>query len=264
MKQYILIVLFLILICSCRQKRYVYLQKTELEQEEKDYLIDKPDYVLQPHDILYINVKSPNEEINNVFNKNTGRGQGMGTGQTGGSNSMGGSFYFSGYHINDTGYVEIPLLGAIKIEDYTLNDARKIISDYINSFVENTIVDVKLISFNILFFGEIGSPGLQRFMQEEVTIYEAITQAGGVTDAGNRQKILIIRKEKDRFKTMRVDLTKRHLLSSERLYLLPNDMVYVEPRRTQLIKMDTQELFFYISTITSLVSTTILVLAYVK
>ena len=62
-----------------------------------------------------------------------------------------------------------------------------------------------------------------------MTVLEAISEAGNLTDYANRKRVLVIRPTSKGTETFRLDLTNDKILSSDGFYLLPNDMVYVEP-----------------------------------
>ncbi|MBE9509972.1 MAG: sugar transporter, partial [Bacteroidetes bacterium] len=77
---------------------------------------------------------------------------------------------------------------------------------------------------------------------------------------GNRKKVLIIRPTKSGTETFRIDLTSSKVLSSEGFFLLPNDIVYVEPISTKTFRINAPTLSIFLSTI----STFILILNFIK
>lgn len=84
--------------------------------------------------------------------------------------------------------------------------------------------------------------------------------AGDISDYGNRTKILVIRPTKSETRTYRIDLTKKDVLSSEGFFLLPNDIVYVEPIKSKTFRINIPTLSLFLSTLTTL----ILVLNFIK
>ena len=116
------------------------------------------------------------------------------------------------------------------------------------------------MSFKVTFIGELGSPGTVVFYQEKLDIFEAIERAGGITDYGNRQEILVVRKTLEGRKTFYVNMQDRNILASEKLFLLPNDMVYVKPLGWRIFQLSSQDLLFALSTISTLLTTTLLII----
>jgi polysaccharide export outer membrane protein len=61
---------------------------------------------------------------------------------------------------------------------------------------------------------------------------EAIAKAGDLTVYGNRYRVMLVRKTDAGDKVKMIDLTDRNLLNSEEYYILPNDIIYVEPNKS--------------------------------
>ena len=57
---------------------------------------------------------------------------------------------------------------------------------------------VKLANFEFTILGEVNNPGNYPVYKEEITIYDAIAMAGGITDFGNLTKVKIIRSDKNK------------------------------------------------------------------
>lgn len=69
------------------------------------------------------------------------------------------------------------------------------------------------------------------FYRDKVNIIEAIAKAGDLTVYGNRLRVMLIRKTETGDKVKMVDLTDRNLLNQEEYYILPNDIIYIEPNK---------------------------------
>lgn len=260
-KSIIILVVAMLFYSSCSYRNYMYLKPKQTETKDTELYYKKKSikYKIQYYDVLQITFSSFNEEISKLFNKKSGS-----IGSNTQDRNYQNSTYLMGYIVNDSGYVKLPIIGNVLAKGKTIDELNLEIQNYANEYLEDVTVDVRLLNYKITFFGEVGAPGAITFYQEEVNLMEAIIQAGGVTTYGDKKNIMIVRRVDDGYKTFRVDLTDRDILSSEDFFLLPNDLVYVEPLKNKIIRMDTTELFFYISTITSLVTTTILILSYAK
>lgn len=267
MRRFLFIILVgIILFSSCSRKRLVLLQTKEKEVDYTEYIKKDQEYRLKVYDMIDVRVTSPNQEIASMFNLWGQNVNGGGNNMNNNNNNMmnnnmrggrgGQSSYnmaqMNGYVVNDTGYVKLPVFGEIKIEGMTVPELNKKVQELADEYLEDATVRVILLSFKIVFMGEAGNQ-IVYFDQPRLNILEALTRAG-ITDNiyGRNKKALIVRPTKEGHLTYRVDLTQRGLLESEKFYLMPNDMVYIEPTFWKLIKFDLQEFFFYLSTITTL------------
>jgi polysaccharide export outer membrane protein len=62
-----------------------------------------------------------------------------------------------------------------------------------------------------------------------LTIYEALALGGGLTRYGNRKNIILIRQEGDRIMHHKLNLSDSKIASKDYYYILPNDVIVVEP-----------------------------------
>jgi polysaccharide export outer membrane protein len=77
--------------------------------------------------------------------------------------------------------------------------------------------------------------------------------AGDITDFGNRQKILVLRPSPEGTRSFRLDLTSSNILSSDGFFLLPNDIVYVEPIKNKSFRMNMPTISLAFTSISTLI-----------
>jgi len=82
--------------------------------------------------------------------------------------------------------------------------------------------------------GEVRSPGTQRFLQDRVSIIDAISSAGDLTDEGRREDVTVIREENGKKIYHKIDLRRKDLFQSPVYLLQPNDIVYVQASKNKL------------------------------
>lgn len=187
------------------------------------YKLNNEPYRLQVNDILYIDIKADNAEIVSLFKNETGRGV---------SSNKGEGLYFSGYTIDRHGNIRIPYIGELNVLGYTENEVRKKIEGELGKFLKNPdliFVTVKLAGIRFIVTGEVGSPGTINLTQNQVTIIDAIANAGEISELGSRENVTLIRKTLDGVKKYKLDLTKIDIFESENFYVQPNDIIYVAP-----------------------------------
>lgn len=222
----IVILLITISIVSCTpQKKLIYLQeKAKAVSENNVYANKSPEYRLKANDVLYIKINSVNTESFDFFN---------------GGSSMNNSYqfqsemgvYLNSYNINDSGYINFPIAGNIYVKDLSLNDAQLQIQKAVEKYLKEATVIVKLANYRVSIIGDVMRPGVYYFYQDKVNIMEAIAKAGDLTVYGNRLRVMLIRKTEAGDKVKMIDLTDRNLLNQEEYYILPNDIIYVEPNK---------------------------------
>ena len=71
--------------------------------------------------------------------------------------------------------------------------------------------------------------GVYAFSQDKLNIYEALALGGGLTRYGNRKNIILIRQEGERIMHHKLNLSDSKIASKDYYYILPNDVIVVEP-----------------------------------
>jgi polysaccharide export outer membrane protein len=251
MRKLIILLLFpavsVILFSSCTQhKQLVYLRKDDSLKTVDYYPKERPEYRIQTRDILYIRVYTLNQEISNLINQTSGASQ-----QNLFQNEP--NLYINGYTVNDSGTIEIPVLGAIVVADKTVDQAIGAIRERAGVFLKDATVIVKLVSFKFSVLGEVARPGTYSNFNNQLTVLEAISMAGDITDFGNRMQVLVLRPTKSGTKTFRLDLTKIELLKSEGFFLLPNDIVYIEPIKSKMLKINLPTVSLFLTGVSTLI-----------
>ncbi len=221
MKNLFLYFFALAIFSSCvSNKKTTYFQGEPVNKSDIYKLSNEP-YRLQVNDMLSIDIKAENQAIVSMFRSNRT------------SSSGGGNLYFSGYTVDRHGNIRIPYLGEINVLGYTEKEVREKIENelpkYLVNVEEDIFVTVKLGGIQFIVTGEVGSPGTINLAQNQVSIVDAIANAGEITQFGNRENVTIIRKTLDGVKKYKLDLTKMEIFNSEHFYIQPNDIIYVTP-----------------------------------
>lgn len=138
------------------------------------------------------------------------------------------------YTVDGEGNITLPMLGKLKVLGLTRVQAIEKIRGELSKYIKDPGVNMNFNNFRISVLGEVAKPGSFILPSERVTVLEAISMAGDLTIRGLRHNVLLIR-EIDGTKTMhRLDLTKQNTLNSPYYYLAQNDVIYVEPNKSQI------------------------------
>jgi polysaccharide export outer membrane protein len=181
-------------------------------------------YRVQVNDLLSIRVKALDQELTSMFNP---IGDSENSSATTEENA-----YFDGFLVDRHGEIRIPTIGNLKVIGLTLEEIRikleeKLLNDYFKSEA-NVFVTVKLAGLRYTTIGEIGS-GSQVIYKEQVSIMEAIANAGGILLTGDRRAVKILRQYPEGQRLHKIDLTEISAVNSPYYYIQPNDLIIVDP-----------------------------------
>ena len=180
---------------------------------------------IQPGDIIAITVSSLDPTSNAMFN--TGaivQGTNI-TSNSAGSTNLG----KEGYLVGTDGTINFPIVGKISLAGLTLTQAHNQMSDELNKYVKDPIVNLRYLNFKVTVIGEVNRPSTFAVDNDKVNVLEALGMAGDMTAYGKRENVLVIRETDGKRHMARLDLNNSTAFSSPYFHLQQNDIVYVEP-----------------------------------
>lgn len=223
------------------------------------FKLESFEYLLTQGDQLHIEIKTLDPELNTLLSGGGGGGnqQQMGGGGIGVS-ILSPMLYLQSYSIDSEGNVNIPFIGYVKVSDMTLEDASKSIQNTVSEKLLNTTVNVKFVSYKITVHGEVGRQGIVTVFSDRANIFEVTGLAGGILDLGDRKNVQVIRTSKEGNVVYRLDLTSKSIFNSEVYYLLPNDVVVVNPLPAKNQRLNLPLLNVVLGTVSTLIGIYIL------
>lgn len=234
------ILIFLVLSVSCiSNKRVVYMQnlpKDESLVKLGEMVPSKfEEYLLQYNDVVEINIKTSDPLLNQMLDINGLAANNNRMMMGGGLMSGGDIFYLSGYTLDDNGFVDMPVLGKLKLVGMNIETAKITVEKELKKYVrdDDYFVRVRLGGIRFSALGEFARPGKYTVLQNRVTIFEAIATAGDLSVVAKRDNIMLIRQYPDGSKAHRLNLNNKEIMSSEFYFVRPNDMIYAEPMKVR-------------------------------
>ncbi len=255
MKTLYLLAVLLLLNACVPYKKIVYLQG----EAENTATVDE-EYRIKKNDILYIDIKSGNPEIQKFFT----------TTKTGATQTNAGTLFFSGYTVDNHGEIELPVIGKIPVENKTFEEVKKLIKERMLqsqfSSLNDIFIKVKLAGVPYSIVGEVNRPQNGIIYKTNPNIFDAIASAGDIKITGDHQNIIIVREINGKKLRHKIDLTDADILYSEYYYIRPNDLIYVKPIKQKTLGTGTTLTQTISTTITalSLISSVILITNYIK
>ena len=191
-----------------------------------------PAPLIEVNNLLNIIVTSKSPEATVIFNTlNSGTSSSMNSASSVNSGLQGG-----GYLVSAEGTIKVPLLGSIKAAGHSTAALESIITQRLleeKLLLEPTVI-VRNMSFKVTVLGEVARPTVINVPSSRISLLEALGMAGDLTIYGRRENVLLIREEKDKKITVRLNLNTSALFESPYYYLKANDVVYVEPNKAKV------------------------------
>jgi polysaccharide biosynthesis/export protein len=129
------------------------------------------------------------------------------------------------YQVNLQGQIDLPKIGLQKVDGLTTKQVKALLINKWAPFVKDIGVNVQLEEITVNMIGEFRTPGVKRFKKEQVTLMDAFAEAGGLSDDGLRNDVLVIREENGERKVYKVDFRDAQLYNSPIYQLQQNDLI---------------------------------------
>jgi len=209
----IFISLFVVSCVPTRQLKYF----NDINNVEEPVINPRTQKMIMPFDKLFIKVLSIDPQTSQIFNSSEEMRYGSG------NNGV------IGYLVDESGNINFPFVGNIKVVSLTTSQAAEKIQVALTDYVTNTSIIVKYIDNQITVIGEVQRQGIYSFTQDKLNIYEAIGLGGGITRYGDRKNIILVRNQEDKIMHFRLNLSNSMIADNAAYYILPNDVIVVEP-----------------------------------
>ena len=185
--------------------------------------------IIQPSDLISVQVlsNSLNQEQTLIFNLSTNSNNAVNNSNNPNLNPSTNSVAVPVYLVNTEGNIEMPIIGSVQAIGLTKVQLQDSLVEKISNYVKNPIVLIKFADFKVNVLGEVKLPGAINFVRDKVTIIDAISAAGDLTEYGKREDITVLREENGNKKQYIIDLRDGKLFQSPVYQLQPNDIVYV-------------------------------------
>jgi polysaccharide export outer membrane protein len=221
----------------------------DIDEMQDPVVNPKVQKLIMPFDKLYIKVYSIDEKTRQLFNASE-------------SVSMSSSASIIGYIVDEAGDINFPFTGKINVGGLTLLQANSKIEKALNEYVSNATVNVKFIDNNVTIMGEVVRQGMYTFTQDKLNVYEALALGGGISQYGNRKNVILIRQEGDKIMHHRLDLSNSRISGKDNYYILPNDVIVVEPMKSISTSYGNNTYSLLLSTISTLITVVLFIKLY--
>lgn len=143
-----------------------------------------------------------------------------------------------GYTVSNEGFVVLPAVGRVSVAGLTSDEAARRIEESIiaANLIKDPEVTVRLLNARVAVLGAVKNPQVVNLTSERNTILDVLSRCGDIADTGLRKKITLYREENGERRKYYIDLTNTDIFQSPAYYVQQNDLIYVEPNKSQTVK----------------------------
>lgn len=178
---------------------------------------------IEPNDILSIRIGALVPETTLAYNiQNT---------NTAGVSSTLDILKVQGYLVSPDKIIVLPILGEINTANLSVKDLETKIKTELEKggHLVNPSVSVRILNAKVTVLGEVKTPGTYSFLEQSISIPQALGYAGDLTINGKRNDILLIRESEGKRTITHVDLTTANWMNKDQYQVRQNDILVVNP-----------------------------------
>ena len=136
----------------------------------------------------------------------------------------------AGYRVDVEGNIDFPILGKLQVEGLKISEVKELIKNRIEegNYIKNPLISIEFLNFKYTVMGAVGRNGTFTANGDQVTLLEAIANAGDLTYKARADRVAVIREIDGKRQIFMHDLRSTDIFDSPCFYLQQNDIVYVE------------------------------------
>jgi polysaccharide export outer membrane protein len=208
-------------------------------------------YVISPNDMINFRVFTNNGfSLINVLDDRSGLSE----------QSVGAQGFQ--YLVEYDGTIKLPIIGRYKIAGLHIRAAEDSLEKLFSVHYNEPYVNLRVLNQRVtIFSGGSNEAKVVNMINQNMTLFEALASAGGVTNGGKAYKIKLIRGNVASPKIYLIDLSTIEGMKNADLILQAGDIIYVEPTERALGAFS-REILPWVTSVISIgtISTTILIL----
>lgn len=160
--------------------------------------------------------------------------------------------HYQYYTVDINGDIDFPVLGKLHVVGMTKSELIQMLQERLAPQLRDPVITVRFLNAHVTVLGEVNAPRQVSFVNDHMTLLEALGSAGDLTQFGRRDNILITRENNGKLEFARINLNDEDLFNSPYFFLQQNDVIYVSPNGVRA--MNAQNVSLYLSMVTTLAS----------
>ncbi|MFT6210995.1 MAG: polysaccharide export outer membrane protein [Bacteroidia bacterium] len=154
--------------------------------------------------------------------------------------------------VDSEGTIELPKLGRMYVRGYTIPELKNALKKGYSRWINNSIVDVKVLNREITVIGEVRNPQVLTVYKDQNTLLEAISMSGGFDSYANVKHVKVLRQVGLHVKVANIDLSESGDYFFKNIQLHPGDVVVVPSKKNKEFDNRISNLIPFTSAITSI------------
>ncbi len=225
----IIIIAAVLGLSACQStKNVVYFQ--DLQPEQQEAMLNMNKIKVQPGDNLSIVVTCRDPKLMQLYNlvqPNTRLLSGSDVATSNGD--------MMGYLVDSQGNIDFPQLGQIHVGGLTREEIAADIKERLikSEQLKDAVVSVEFNNLYVSVMGEVNKPGRFEVKRDQLTVLDALADAGDLTIYGKRDQVYVIREQDGKRVTYALDMRSKDMFNSPGYFLQQGDVVYVAPNSTR-------------------------------
>lgn len=134
------------------------------------------------------------------------------------------------YLVQETGMVKLPMVGMVKVEGLTLQEADVLLQKLFSASYQDPFVITKYNNKRVIVLGATGGQVIP-LLNESTSILEVLALAGGLDNSAKGHNIRLIRGKLNKPEVYVIDLSTISGMSQTVKSVQPGDIIYIEPVR---------------------------------
>ena len=235
----LLTLMAVLLMSSCvSTKKIVYFQDPDDVYRQAQQILQQYEMRIKPADQLLVKVTCSEPELLTIFAQDVMMGTAGGYANAQSISNQNNMTNAYGYTVNNEGIITLPAVGKVNVAGLTSDEAAKRIEEAITgaNLIKDPEVTVRLLNARVAVLGAVKQPQVVNLTSERNTVLDVLSRCGDIADTGLRQKVTLYREENGQRKKYDIDLTTTDVFNNEAYYVQQNDLIYVEPNKSQTVK----------------------------
>ena len=137
------------------------------------------------------------------------------------------------YLIQQDGNVKLPMVGMVKLEGLSLQNADLLLQEMYSEYYETPFVITRYVNKRVIVLGTTEGQVIP-LINENTSLLEVLALSGGLGNDAKAHNVRLIRGPLDNPQVYRIDLSTVDGMTKSIKKVLPGDIVYVEPVRRPL------------------------------
>lgn len=133
--------------------------------------------------------------------------------------------------VDAQGNIEVPKIGKMYVLNFTIVELKDSLSTQFSQWLNQSIVDVKVLNKEVTILGEVRNPGVYDLDKETNHLFELIAMSGGTESYANLKYVKIIRQQDTSIHEAILDLRNQSNYLTQDIQLMPSDVVIIPSKK---------------------------------